>query len=625
MRRYLKQLKPTKFDDITAMVSLYRPGPMEWIPSYVKRKHGQESVEYQHDDLRQILEPTYGIGVYQEQILLIAQIFAGFTLGEADILRRAIGKKIMKELKSQREKFIAGAVKKGYAKKLAEEIFDDVITPFAGYGFNKSHAAGYALIAYQTAYLKAHYPTEFMAALLSSDADVTERVMIEIEECRAMGIQVLPPDINESLRHFTAIPAERGLSGRSKGGSIRFGLSAIKGIGDSSVLQVIASREEGGPFKTLEDFARRIPTKTLNKKTLEALSKSGALDSLGERRAIIDNYESIVEFSKAAGGTGSQGDLFSSIGGGMEDARMEFPPTPPATSIEKLKWEKETLGMYVSSHPLAGLRKYIGKKAQLIGSLTNKEIGKRITLAGIEEGIKKLTTKKGESMAILTLEDPTGKMEVTLFPRVYADAAAIIEQPDTVLVVAGTLDLRAGQMQMRADAIKRASLSTMVVNAKKEGFFDEEEFRSGLRREARTVEEEQIELVDDEGNVIAGETVKLGADKVTDDFLGPLGRWIVDGMKIEDASLDEQPKAEPVIVERPLSDQISIHTIQLPPRAPRQLLLDLKRTFETFPGKERVQLKIGEQLIPVPLTITMSTILEKKIEELMGKYAAVSS
>jgi hypothetical protein len=228
-------------------------------------------------------------------------------------------------------------------------------------------------------------------------------------------------------------------------------------------------------------------------------------------------------------------------------------------------------------------------------------------------------------MAILTLEDPTGKMEVTLFPRVYADAAAIIEQPDTVLVVAGTLDLRAGQMQMRADAIKRASLSTMVVNAKKEGFFDEEEFRSGLRREARTVEEEQIELVDDEGNVIAGETVKLGADKVTDDFLGPLGRWIVDGMKIEDASLDEQPKAEPVIVERPLSDQISIHTIQLPPRAPRQLLLDLKRTFETFPGKERVQLKIGEQLIPVPLTITMSTILEKKIEELMGKYAAVSS
>jgi DNA polymerase III alpha subunit len=391
------------------------------------------------------------------------------------------------------------------------------------------------------------------------------------------------------------------------------------------VLQVIASREEGGPFKTLEDFARRIPTKTLNKKTLEALSKSGALDSLGERRAIIDNYESIVEFSKAAGGTGSQGDLFSSIGGGMEDARMEFPPTPPATSIEKLKWEKETLGMYVSSHPLAGLRKYIGKKAQLIGSLTNKEIGKRITLAGIEEGIKKLTTKKGESMAILTLEDPTGKMEVTLFPRVYADAAAIIEQPDTVLVVAGTLDLRAGQMQMRADAIKRASLSTMVVNAKKEGFFDEEEFRSGLRREARTVEEEQIELVDDEGNVIAGETVKLGADKVTDDFLGPLGRWIVDGMKIEDASLDEQPKAEPVIVERPLSDQISIHTIQLPPRAPRQLLLDLKRTFETFPGKERVQLKIGEQLIPVPLTITMSTILEKKIEELMGKYAAVSS
>ncbi len=645
MRRYLKQLKPTQFDDITAMVSLYRPGPMEWIPSFVKRKHGQENVEYLHDDLRQILEPTYGIGVYQEQILLIAQIFAGFTLGEADILRRAIGKKIRRELTAQREKFIAGAKKKGYGKQLAEQIFDDVITPFAGYGFNKSHAAGYALIAYQTAYLKAHYPTEFMAALLSADSDVTERVMIEIEECRAMGIDVLPPDINESLRHFTAIPP------MNQRGSIRFGLSAIKGIGDSTVQQIIVMRDQGGAFTSLEDFARRMPSKALNKKMIEALSKSGALDSLGERRAIIENYESIVEFSKASGPSAgaAQGDLFGSVGGGIAEAHIEFSQTAPASSLEKLRWEKETLGMYVSSHPLAGLKKYIGKKAQLIGNLTTKEVGKRVTIAGIEESVKKLTTKKGESMAILTIEDPTGRMEVTLFPRTFTDASSLLGQPDTVLVVGGTLDLRGGQLQIRGEAVKRASLSTMIGNARREGFFDEEEAKSGLRRTVREVDGEKIELVDEEGNVIAGETMTLGrGNDESEDFLGPLGRWIVSGMKEDEVlSALQLSKASPKDSEdskeskdmrnkgssessetsdssqsspSSLSSRISIHTIQLPPRAPRQLLHDLKRTFETFPGKERVQLKIGEQLVPVPMTITMSMILEKKIEEVMEKH-----
>ena len=273
MRRYLKQLKPTAFNDIVAMVALYRPGPMDWIPQYIKRKHGQEDIRYLHKDLRTILEPTYGIGVYQEQILEIARTFAGFSLGEADILRRAIGKKIKEELSSQREKFLVGSVNKGYKRQLAEQIFDDVVTPFAGYGFNKSHAAGYAKIAYETAYLKANYPTEFMAALLSSDAADTDRVMIEIEECRAMGIAVLPPDINESLRHFTAIlsdsqsprsPLTTHHSPSTTPGSIRFGLSAVKGIGNSSVEQIIAARGEK-KFESLDDFARRVPTKALNK------------------------------------------------------------------------------------------------------------------------------------------------------------------------------------------------------------------------------------------------------------------------------------------------------------------------------------------------------------------------
>jgi DNA polymerase-3 subunit alpha len=638
MRRYLKQLIPTQFGDITAMVALYRPGPMDWIPSFVKRKNGKEAVDFVHEDLRPILEPTYGIGVYQEQILQIAQAFAGFSLGEADLLRRAIGKKIKKELDAQREKFITGAVAKGYKKGVAEEIFDDVITPFAGYGFNKSHAVGYARIAYETAYLKANYPAEFMAALLSADASDTERVMIEIEECRQMGLPVLPPDINQSRSAFTVVPPEE----KGKPWSIRFGLSAIKGLGESSVRQIIEVREQAGPFTNLQDFAKRVPAKLLNKKSIESLAKAGALETLGtDRKTLIEHYDVLAAYAKAAGGESSaQTDLFGSLGEPDVLPNIEFPECPAASPQEKLLWEKEVLGLYVSSHPLAGLRKYIGKKAQLIGNLTAKEVGKSITLAGIEEGIKKLVTKKGESMAILTLEDPTGKMEVTLFPRTYNEAQKVLGQPDSVLVIKGILDLRGGGLQLRADALKRASLSTMVENAKKEKFFDEEEARLGIIvRQKAEEQEEVIEMVDDEGNVIAGETVKLAGAEEGDGFLGPLGSWLRKGMDVQEAMnalgwndiiFDQQqqvsaPAAGGNAAEksRPSSDEssINIQTIELPARAPRQLLLDLKRVFETFPGKERIQLKIGEQIIPVPLTVTRSPVFDMKVEEALGKYA----
>ncbi len=628
MRRYLKQLKPSQFGDITAMVSLYRPGPMDWIPQYIKRKLGQEQVNYIHDDLKPILEPTYGIGVYQEQILQIAQVFAGFSLGEADLLRRAIGKKIKKELDAQREKFIDGAMLKGYSKKLAEKIFDDVITPFAGYGFNKSHAAGYARIAYETAYLKARFPTEFMAALLSSDAQKTDRVMIEIEECRAMGIAVLPPDINESFKDFTPVlPEGTALkNGSSPKGSIRFGLAAIKGIGETSVEQLIVARNEGGEFKTVEEFAKRTPSKVLNKKTLEALAKSGALDSLGDRRVLLENYEMIVAYCKASGDAGSaQTDLFGELEQTEEESSIKFPKTEKANNLEKLKWEKETLGMYVSSHPLAGLRKYIGKKAQLIGNLTSKEVGKQVTIAGIEEGIKKIMTKKGETMAILMMEDPTGKMEVTLFPRVYTQVANLLELQDTVLVIKGTLDMRGGQLQMRGEALKKASLSTMITRAKEEGFFDEEEAKNGLSFKRREDDVEVVEIVDEEGNVIAGETVKLGNKEEEEEFFGPVGKWIFAGMKknaaLKALGLDEFLEDEQAT--SLANDAADVHTITLPARAPKQLLVDLKQIFQTFPGKDKIQLKIGEQMIPVPLTVTLSAILDAKIAEVMQKYEEV--
>ncbi|MBI1934124.1 DNA polymerase III subunit alpha, partial [Candidatus Peregrinibacteria bacterium] len=618
MQRYLRQLQPTTFNDITAMAALYRPGPMEWIPSFIKRKHGQEEVTYPHPDLEPIFRETYGIGVYQEQILQLARVFAGFSLGEADLLRRAIGKKIKKELDAQREKFVKGAEKRGYSRSLAERIFDDVITPFAGYGFVKAHAAGYARIAYETAYLKAHYPAEFMAALLSGDAQRTDRIMIEIDECRHMGIKILPPDINESLKHFTVIPPKKaGLPAPSigpndgtgsavsmgEGFGIRFGLSAIKGIGESSVEQIMIERQRDGRFRSIEDFARRLPAKLLNKKTVEALAKSGALDSFGDRRLFVEHHDRIVTYRKLFGDDNSQqSNLFDPSSGESSLPQIAFPQEPPVTREQKLQWEKETLGLYVQSHPLAGLGAYIKKRAQLIGELSADPVGKRVTIVGIPESVKKIRTKKNEVMGVVVLEDPTGKIEVTLFPRTYAETSTFLGEDSALLVVGGTLDVRNNQLQVRAEAVKRLHLPTFIQHAKESGLFNEEEAKHGIaphrRAESRM---EHMELIDDEGNIVAGETVTLKEQGKKEGELGPLGLWILQGM--------------------PLENPISIHTILLPARAPKQLLLDLKNVIALFPGKERVQLKIGEQLISLPLTISMSPILERRLADLLQKYA----
>jgi len=613
MRRYLKQLKPTRFEDITAMVSLYRPGPMEKIPDYIKCKNGEKEVSYLHPDLKPILEPTYGVGIYQEQILEMARVFAGYTLGEADLLRRAIGKKIKKELDAQRDTFIKGAVKKGYTEKLAVTLFDDVITPFANYGFNKSHGACYARIAYETAYLKAHYPTEFMAALLSSEQGDTDRIAIEIEETRSMGIEVLPPDINESLANFTALPDRR----------IRFGLLAIKGVGESSIRQIIELREQGGKFSSIEDFASRVPSKLLNKKLLESLAKSGALDTLGDRATFIAQYDKISDFSKSVGDVAAaQTDIFSVASDRSTSGAIEFTHTPPLSSAQKLKFEKEALGLYVSSHPLAGLKKYIGKKARLIESLTRDDVSRKVTVAGLPEKIKVMRTKKGESMAAVTIEDPTGRMEVLFFPKYYAQFKDILEDDGSMLVFAGTLDHRLGNFQLKAEAVKRASLEKMVERAKAEGMYSAEEAAAWKDGRKRKEEDDEVETVSEEGEVTT-ERISMKKEESSDALLGPLAEWISSGMSIDEprealglAMYEMKPKKPGA---RPA---ISIHTVTLPARAPKELLLAVKSVFETFPGKEKVQLKIGEKTVQVPMTITMSPLLEKRVDEAVKNFSA---
>ncbi|PIR54749.1 DNA polymerase III subunit alpha [Candidatus Peregrinibacteria bacterium CG10_big_fil_rev_8_21_14_0_10_36_19] len=464
MKRYLKELKPTIFDDIVAMGALYRPGPMEWIPTYIKGKHNPDKVKYLDPSFKSILENTYGVAVYQEQILQLARDFAGFSLGEADLLRKAVGKKIPELLAEQREMFVKGSVKNGHKEKFAMEVFEKVVEPFAGYGFNKAHAVCYGMIAYQTAYLKAHYPVEFMNALLCSDANVTDRVVLEIKECNEMGIDVLPPSINESFANFTVVDDK----------TIRFGLLAIKGIGDGPVSEVIAEREKNGKFKSLDDFARRVPSKNLNKKLIQAAAYSGALDEWGDRKQIAENYEEISKYAKGYQQSVSNGqtDIFGIMENYDEVESFQMRNVPKAGRMENLKWEKEFLGMYVSGHPLQGLRPYIARKGSLIGNLTRKKVGKVVKVIGLVSGLRKMMTKTGGYMAMFSLEDPSGKINAVIFPKTM-NSINVDLADDIVLSVSGKFDDKRGQCQILCEQVKAISISTMVQNAKEAGQFDE--------------------------------------------------------------------------------------------------------------------------------------------------------
>ncbi len=426
MKRYLRELKPTIFEDIIAMVALYRPGPMEWIPDYIAGKHEKKKVSYLHPKLAPILEKTYGVAIYQEQVMQIARDLAGFTMGQADVLRKAMGKKIASLLAEQKEKFIEGCVKNGVYKELGEKVFS-FIEPFAGYGFNRSHAACYAMIGYQTAYLKAHWPVEFMAALLTSDQGDTDRVAIEIEECRNMGIKIMAPDINESFGTFTVVTAgtkeNKVATANEKVDTIRFGLKAIKNVGEHIVDVVIKERKENGHFQDIFDLLERVTDKDLNKKSLESLVKSGAMDSFGERGEFLANMEKLLNYNKELVKIreSKQSSLFSDLPSAGEFNRINLTPTPPAEQNEKLIWEKELLGLYVSEHPYNIFRPYLVNYSLPLVKLSQHKGVDRIITAGIVSTIKKIITRKGESMLFVKIEDATNTVELLIFPRLYKE------------------------------------------------------------------------------------------------------------------------------------------------------------------------------------------------------------
>jgi len=442
MRRYLKQLKPTEFEDIIAMVALYRPGPMQFIPDCIAGKHKKKKIEYLVPKLKPILESTYGIPVYQEQIMEIAKELAGFTLTEADVLRKAIGKKIESLLMNQKEKFITGCKKNEISGEISQKIWH-WFEPFARYSFNKSHATCYALIAYQTAYLKSHFPVEFMAAVLTSEKNDIEKIAFLIEECKKMGIEVLAPDINESLENFTVVPRQS---------KIRFGLTAIKNVGYNVVRAIVQERKEQGIYQSIADFISRVNSKDLNKKSLESLIKAGVFDKLAERNQLLFNLERLLESAREnqrVKANGQRG-LFDGI---SQNKDFRFNPVKKASKAEKLAWEKELLGLFVSSHPLEDFRKVLEKKTQSILKIKTILANRPVKIGGLISSIKRIITKTGKPMLFMKLEDLDDKIEVVVFPGTIEKNPAAFQE-NKIVLVSGRVNNRDGVPKLICDDIE---------------------------------------------------------------------------------------------------------------------------------------------------------------------------
>jgi DNA polymerase-3 subunit alpha len=442
MRRYVRDLRPTSVYDLAAMVALYRPGPMDNIPAYIRRKHGQEPVTYLHPLLEPYLEKTYGIFVYQEDIMSAAMALGGFTGPEADTLGYAIRKKKSAVLRAQKEKFVTRAAERGVPAATIDAVFT-AFEPFERYGFNKAHATCYGLIAYQTAYLKANHTVDYMTAVLTAFRSNEEKVAAAVAECRRMGIPVLPPDVHRSHLEFTV-----------EGDSIRFGLLAVKNVGEGAIESIIAAREEGGPFRSLTDFCTRIDLRLANRKVLEALAKVGALNAFGHPAQILLGLEDAVAAAQATqrDRISGQTSLFDL---GAADASAFERPLPAATEVpvrERLRWEKELLGLYLSEHPMGEVAERVGEFVTAYSSDLRDESldGQRVVVGGIVTGVRTVITKAKATMAIVTMEDLQGTAEVVVFPRLYEQTGGVWREGE-ILLVAGRVDHKGEDISLLAD------------------------------------------------------------------------------------------------------------------------------------------------------------------------------
>ncbi|MBI3627026.1 DNA polymerase III subunit alpha, partial [Candidatus Uhrbacteria bacterium] len=455
MTKYLVELKPEKIFDIMAMIALYRPGPIDSIPDYIKRKNNPKLVRVLDPRMRDILNMSYGIITFQDDVLLIAINIAGYSWEEADKLRKAMGKKIPAEMAKQKEKFIQGCIEKGQlTPEKAQQLFK-LIEPFAAYGFNKAHAASYAHISYYTGYLKANYPVEYMAAVMTAESGDIEKIGEAIKECQHIGLAVLPPDINESQATFTVVERARGEQKQ-----IRFGLTAVKNVGEGVVQSIIEERTKNGPFISLDDFVSRVHDKNLNKKILESLAKAGALDRFADRQAILENVENLLSYSRAQvkAKLSGQNSLFGTTRPGTGQAKdptalsLKLIPSAPATLKDKLKWEKELLGLYILQHPFAGTSAKLKDMVWPVNLLGTAQKGSNLMLAGIVVETKKVTTKKGEAMMFVQLEDLTGKVELVVFPKAFFNSSKSWVE-DAEVLVKGKVDTKDEEVKILVESV----------------------------------------------------------------------------------------------------------------------------------------------------------------------------
>ena len=580
MKRYLRALKPTHFEDIIAMVALYRPGPMQFIDSFIRRKHGEEPITYLHEGMRNSLENTYGILVYQEQFMQISKEWCGFTGGQADTLRKAVGKKKIDLMKKVKPEFVEGAVKVGGATREMAETFWAQLEEFANYCFNKSHAACYGLIAYWTAYLKAHYPDAFMAALMTSDHDDIDRLAIEITECKHMGLEVLAPDVNQSYVEFGVVPAAK---------QVRFGMAAVKGVGVSAVEEIIRAREADGPFKSVEDFAKRVSTSKVNRKAWESLVKAGAFDALGDRSDLLFNLDTILAFASKLQKEALSGqvDMFAALGGDKLMPSVELKASPVKyTSKEQLMWERELLGLYISAHPLDNYDAFFEEQTIPLHACTPQIDGQKVSVGGLVSTIRTIVTKAGTKMAFVGIEDKTSEAELIVFPRLYEQLGDSLQQ-DAIVKVAGTINAR--------------------------------DRDGNMTDEAKIIADEISIVTDKELNEYQSHGRKMTAPKGCAPVKSKrYPRKNANGAPAVTAAASA--KAAPAITARPLEKLETVY-VKVKNPSDRDLLVSLKKLCSQNPGQNDIIMILGEDksnAIRLPFRVDAQRNLRAGLAELLG-------
>ena len=601
MKRYLRELKPSKFEDIIAMVALYRPGPMSEIPKFIARKHGEEPVTYYEDHMENALKNTYGILVYQEQFMQISKEVCGFTGGQADTLRKAVGKKKIDLMKKMKGEFIEGAVKHSNADRGKVEAFWEHLEEFANYCFNKSHAACYALIAYWTAYIKAHYPDAFMAALMTADSDDTDRLAIEIAECRSMGIEVLGPDVNESFKDFAIVPHEN---------KIRFGLLAVKAVGSGAVDAVLNARKADGKFTSILDFAKRVNARQFNKKAWDSLIMTGAFDQFGTRSDLLFNLERIQEYGSKSQkeALSGQTDLFGFAG--AEDMRVEssielINAPKQHTDKERLTWERELLGLYVSAHPLDRYVKYFEEQTQPLSQVQPNTDGQKATIGGIVIDIRTIITKSGTKMAFVKMEDKTSEGEVIIFPNLYSEISEKLKI-DAVLKIEGKISARDREGNLKSDAQIIAETVSIITDEELENYESTGRRADGLK--ARKVPQTKTVSQKVSNTQKKASTPKNNSSAVLN-------------KSSEKSTSNPLKSAENYQAEK--KQRVFVH-IKNP--SDHESLLSVKKICGKFPGMSEIILVLGEvekSAIRMPFKVDSNSDLPKELVSLLGEECVV--